>query len=161
MNISTLIMAILAVIFLIIAYIKGGGAHIIGVKAGANMFFGVLPILIFSFLIAGLFQVLMPRAVIEKWLGEQAGLKGILIGSLAGAITPGGPYVSFPIVASIYKSGAGIGTTVAYVTSWSLCAFFRLPFEISLIGVKFALIRFACTFFFPPIAGIIAKTLFR
>jgi hypothetical protein len=56
--------------------------------------------------------------------------------------------------------GASIGTMVALLTGWSLLAVSRLPLEIGLMGWKFALIRLACVFFFPPIAGLIANTFF-
>jgi len=43
---------------------------------------------------------------------------------------------------------------------WSLWAFSRLPMEVGILGWKFTLIRVASTFFFPPIAGLIAQILF-
>jgi hypothetical protein len=49
---------------------------------------------------------------------------------------------------------------VAYITAWSLWAISRLPMEIGIMGWKFTLVRLACTFFFPPIAGLIAQTFF-
>ena len=122
------------------------------------MFIRVFLLLIFAFAIAGFAQALVPRELIAKWLSDESGIRGILIGCLVGAITPGGPYVSFPIVAALYKSGAGIGTLVAFVTAWSLWAVGRLPYEVSLIGAKFTVIRFLSTLIFPPIAGIIART---
>ncbi|MFH0838780.1 MAG: permease [Candidatus Omnitrophota bacterium] len=158
---STIIMVTVAVIFFIAAWFKGGNTHILGTKIGLKLFLEVLPLLLASFIIAGIFQVLIPRQFIQKWLGDQAGLKGIVLGTIAGALTPGGPYISFPIVASLYKSGAGIGTTVAYLSGWALWAVFRIPFEVSLIGGRFVLIRLASTFFFPPIAGLIAKAMFK
>lgn len=160
MNTATVVMFIIAIVLLVVAYLQGDNLHILGLKAAAKMFGQVMPILIAAFLIAGLIQVLIPKEFIVKWLGKEAGFEGILFGSLAGGLTPGGPVISFPIVASIYKSGAGIGTVVAYVTAWSLVSVARLPYEISLISPKFAAIRLACTFFFPPIAGLIAWFLF-
>ena len=156
MNTAFVVMIIIAVILLVVAYLQGDNLHILGLKKAGNMLLQVFPLLIAAFVIAGLVQVLIPREFIVKWLGQEAGLKGILFGTVAGGLTPGGPFVSFPIVASIYKSGAGIGTVVAYVTAWSLVAVGRLPYEISLISPKFAAIRLACTFFFPPVAGLIA-----
>jgi len=73
---------------------------------------------------------------------------------------PGGPYVSLPIAAGLLRTGASIGTMVAFLTGWSLWAITRLPLEIGIMGWKFWLIRLACTFFFPPIAGLIANRLF-
>jgi uncharacterized membrane protein YraQ (UPF0718 family) len=160
MNTATVVMFIIAIVLLVVAYLLGDNLHILGLKTAAKMFVQIIPILIAAFIIAGMVQVLIPREFIIKWLGPEAGLKGILFGTLAGGLTPGGPIINFPIVASIYKSGAGIGTVVAYVTAWSLVSVARLPYEISLISPKFAAIRLACTFFFPPIAGLIAHFFF-
>ena len=73
---------------------------------------------------------------------------------------PGGPFVSLPLAAGFLRVGAGVGTMVAFITGWSLLAFSRLPLEIGVLGWKFTLIRLACTFFFAPIAGLIADKLF-
>jgi uncharacterized membrane protein YraQ (UPF0718 family) len=56
--------------------------------------------------------------------------------------------------------GGSVGTVVAFLTGWLLIAVSRLPLEIGLMGWKFSLIRIACTFFFPPIAGYIANVFF-
>jgi hypothetical protein len=53
-----------------------------------------------------------------------------------------------------------MGTMVAFLTGWSLWAVGRLPMEVGILGWKFALVRLASTFFFPPIAGWIAQTFF-
>lgn len=161
MLIATAVMAALAVLFLAIAYTRGQSLHILGLKAGGQMTLQVLPLLVCAFILAGTVQVLVPSEVIARWVGTESGLRGILVGTLAGAVTPGGPYVTFPVVAALYRAGAGIGTTVAFVTAWSLWAFARLPTEVALLGVRFALIRFACTFFFAPIAGLLAHYLFK
>ncbi len=160
MNFATLFMLTIALALVVIAYSKGGTLCLEGLKAGGKMISSVFLLLIAAFVIAGYVQVLIPREFINTWLGQASGLKGLLIGSLLGGLTPGGPFVCFPVVASIYKSGASIGVVVAYVTAWSLWAIARLPFEIGLIGLKFTLIRLACTFIFPPIAGLIAQTFF-
>jgi uncharacterized membrane protein YraQ (UPF0718 family) len=160
MNAATIVMIAIAIVLLLVAYLQGDNLHLSGLKKGGHMLVQVLPLLIAAFVIAGMVQVLVPKELIAKWLGPESGFKGILLGSLAGGLTPGGPVVNFPIVASIYKSGAGIGTVVAYVTAWSLISVVRFPLEVSLISPKFAFIRLACTFFFPPIAGLIAHAIF-
>ena len=106
---------------------------------------------------AGLVQVLLPKDLLGNWVGASSGLRGIMIGTLAGAITPGGPYVSLPIVAGLLSAGAGIGTMVSFLTSWSLWAVARLPMEVGIIGWKFTLIRLLSVLIFPPIAGLMAN----
>ena len=141
-------------------FIKGGGEYILGLKLSGNLLLQVIPILIFAFIIAGMIQVLIPTEMISRWVGAESGFRGILIGTVVGGLTPGGPYVTMPIAAGLLRAGAGIGTMVAFITAWSVLAFSRLPIEIGLLGWKFTLIRLACTFFFPVIAGLIADKLF-
>lgn len=161
MDIATLVMGAVAVALVILGYLQGDALHLAGLKAGWTMFRGVFPLLIAAFVIAGMIQVLLPRALVTRWLGEEAGFRGILIGCAAGGLTPGGPYVIFPIAASLYQAGVGIGVIVGYVAAWGLWSLGRLPFEVSLISPKFTLIRFVSTLAFPPLAGLIAHLFFK
>jgi len=155
MFMPTVIMGILAIVMLLIGYYKG--EHINGLNQALRMIIQILPLLIFAFIVAGMVQVLLPSAAIAKWIGNESGIKGILIGTVAGAFTPGGPYVSLPIVAGLLRSGASIGTTVAYITGWSLWGLTRLPMEVGLLGWRFAIIRLLSVIILPPIAGIFAQ----
>jgi uncharacterized membrane protein YraQ (UPF0718 family) len=160
MLIPTIVMAVLAVILLVLGYSKGEGQHIKGLNSGFKMIVEILPLLLFAFIVAGMVQVLLPQEMLSRWIGEESGLKGIFIGTLAGGLTPGGPYVSLPLVAGLFKAGAGVGTLVAFLTAWSLWAVARLPMELGILGWKFTFVRLACTFFFPPIAGFLAQIFF-
>jgi uncharacterized membrane protein YraQ (UPF0718 family) len=160
MLLPTIIMAVLAIALIFIGYSKGQNQHLIGLKSALNMTAQVLPLLIFAFIVAGMVQVLLPQELLSRWIGEESGLKGIFIGTVAGGLTPGGPYVSLPVVAGFLRAGAGVGIMVAYLTAWSLWAVSRLPMEIGLLGWKFTLIRLVSTFIFPPLAGILAHLLF-
>jgi uncharacterized membrane protein YraQ (UPF0718 family) len=160
MLIPTIVMAVLAIILLYIGYSKGQGQHITGLNIAFKLTLQILPLLIFAFIMAGMIQTLLPHELISKWIGEESGMRGILIGTLAGGITPGGPYVSLPVAAGFLRAGAGVGTMVAFLTAWSLWAIGRLPMEIGILGWKFTAVRLVCTFFFPPIAGFLAQLLF-
>jgi len=160
MLIPTIIMGVIAIVLLFIGFQRGGGEHILGLKSAGNMLLQIAPLLIFAFIIAGMIQVLVPIEMISKWIGTESGFRGILIGTAVGGLMPGGPYVSLPIAAGLLRAGAGIGTMVAFITAWSLLAVGRLPLEVGIMGWKFTLIRLACVFFFPPIAGLIANKFF-
>lgn len=161
MLIPTLILGILAVGLLSLGYSKGGGQHLIGLRSAGSMLIQILPLLLFAFIVAGMIQVLLPRELMARWVGVESGFRGILLGSVAGGLAPGGPYVSLPIAAGLVKSGASVGTMVAFLTGWSLWAVGRLPMEVGILGWQTTLICIARTFFFPPIAGLIAQALFR
>jgi len=160
MLLPTVVMGVIAIILLIIGYYREGSMHIAGLKISLDMTVKILPLLVFAFIVAGMVQVLIPRELLSKWVGMESGLKGIIIGTVAGGLAPGGPYVSLPLAAGFLRAGAGVGTMVAFLTGWSLWAVARLPMEVGIMGMKFTLIRLACTFFFPPIAGLIAQLIF-
>ena len=159
--IPTIIMAVLAGALLIVGYMRGEGQHVMGLKYGFNLLIQILPLLIFAFIVAGMVQTLLPHHLLAKWIGAESGMRGILIGTIAGGVAPGGPYVSLPTVAALLSAGASVGTMVAFMTAWSLWAVGRLPMEVGILGWIFVLIRLACTFFFPPIAGLLAQALFK
>ena len=156
MNASNIILVVIAFILLIVTYLQGKGICISGLKISGKMFIDVLPLLIAAFIIAGLVQVLLPKEIISNWFSDKAGFKGIVIACFAGAITPGGPYVSFPIAFSLYKSGAGIGCVVAYLAAWKMWMIAGIPFEIAFLGPRITLFLRASLFVFPPIAGFVA-----
>lgn len=160
MIIPTIIMGSLAFVLLLMGYFKGGDQHLSGLRVSLSLLIQILPLLFFAFIVAGMVQVLIPKEIISRWIGDEAGLKGILLGTVAGGLTPGGPYVSLPIVAGLLHSGASVGTLIAYLTGWSLWAVARLPMEVGILGWKLTVIRFASTFFFPPVAGFIAQRFF-
>jgi uncharacterized protein len=160
MLIPTIIMGVIALILLIIGYRTGEGHHITGIKISAKLLLEILPLLFFAFIIAGMAQTLIPRELITRWIGDESGIKGILLGSLMGGLVPGGPFVMLPLSAGLLRGGAGIGVIISFVTGWSVFSIARLPIEIGFLGWQFTFIRIATTFFFPVIAGLLAQAFF-
>ena len=160
MLIPTIILGVIAMTLLFIGYQRGGGEHIAGLKSAGTLLIQIIPLLILAFVVAGMVQTLISEEMISRWIGAESGFRGILIGSAMGALAPGGPFISLPIAAGFLRMGASIGTLVAFLTGWSLLGINRIPLEIGILGWKFTLIRLACTFFFPPIAGLIANKFF-
>jgi uncharacterized membrane protein YraQ (UPF0718 family) len=160
MLVPTLIMALIAILLFALAAYRDQGEQCRGLQSAWHMLVEILPLLILAFIVAGLVQELLPRELIARWVGKESGWRGIFIGAIAGGLAPGGPYVSLPIVAGLLKSGAGIGTMVAFLTGWSLWAIGRLPMEVGILGWKFTVIRIVSTLIFPPLAGYLAHLLF-
>ena len=160
-NWTNVILLLIAIGLAITSFIIGdSGMALSGLVAGLQILIGVIPLLIAAFMIAGISQVLIPQETIEKWLGAGSGWKGLLLSSLAGAIIPGGPYVYYPIAGGLLKAGAGLGVLVSFVSAKNLWSVSRIPFEIALLGSRLTLIRYALTFFLPPLMGALAETLF-
>ena len=154
MDTTTLVMALVAVLLLVVAFWRGRDLPVSGLLTAGRTVWRNLPLLLLGFVIAGLVQVLIPREVISRWLGAQAGIKGILVACVVGGLMPGAPYAVFPLAGSLYHSGAGVGAVVGFLTAWSLWSVTRLPVEVALVDPKVALMRYGITFVVPPIAGI-------
>jgi uncharacterized membrane protein YraQ (UPF0718 family) len=161
MDTTTLILAIVATMLLAFAFWRGRGLPVAGLLAAGQTLWRNLPILLLGFVIAGLVQVLVPKELISRWLGAQAGVKGVLVACAAGGLVPGSPYAVFPLVAALYRSGASLGAVVGFVSAWSLWSVSRLPVEMALIDPKAALVRYGITFFVPPVAGLLANVVTR
>lgn len=158
--VSTVVMAVIAVSLFSLAYAKGQGACLEGTRRGLSMMVHVLPLLVMAFLVIGLFSVVVPKDYLARWVGDSTGLRGVLIGSLCGGVFPGGPLIHTIAAAGFLKAGAGIGAIVAFLVAGVLWGLPLLPLEIGIIGWKVIVVRLASTFFFPPLAGMIAHFLF-
>lgn len=131
-----------------------------GLQLGAESLWNLAALLLLAFALSGLIDVLAPEELVRSWLGTEAGWRGLIIGSVAGAFMPGGPYVVFPIMATLYRAGASLGTTVAVVTGWAVWGVISLTFEISIVGPRFSVIRISAGLMVPPLAGFLAQILF-
>ncbi len=154
----TIIMCVVSIALTVLAFYKGRSLE--GMDNAWKIFYPIIPLLFFAFIVAGMVQVLLPQEWVAKWLGPGSGWKRIFIACIAGGLTPGGPFIQFPLMAGLWKSGVGVGVLVAYVTSWSLWAVSRMPLEYSILGPKFVIARLLSTLIFPPLAGFIAGVFF-
>jgi len=157
MDTDTIIMLVLAAILLIVALARGQGTFVAGLQAGAANFARLLPILILSFVIGGVLEVLIPRQQLSRWLGREAGLRGILTGCAVGALLPGPPYALYPMIISLFKGGAGVGALVGLLTGKVLWNVHYLPPALATLGPRITLLQFGANFLFPPLAGMIAQ----
>ena len=161
MFVPTVVMMLLALALVIFVHFRQPEQLVPSLKNGGMLLLQILPILIAAFVVVGLIPVIIPKNAISMWIGEAAGMRGIMIGSVAGGLMTGPPYAVFPIISGIFKQGAGIGATVAFLTSWSTWQLARLPLVIALFGPKFTIVWVVSTIIFIPIAGLIASFLGR
>lgn len=162
MHATDLVIYALAVALTAAAYFRDPGAPLIGLKTGLALLWAILPRLVAALILTGMLQVLLSPALIERWLGRSAGHRGIFIGFLAGVLTPGGPMVSFPMMAVFYQSGASLAALVTYMTSWSLFGFQRvIAWELPFMGGRFVLARILPTLALPIVAGYLVRLLYR
>jgi len=155
---STLVLALLAVLFAAVAYWKDPGLPWIGIRSGLSMLSFILPRLIPALILAGMIQVVIPQDSVVRYFGRHSGLTAIVMASLAGMLTPGGPMVSMPLLVVLANSGMALGPMVAYMTAWSLFGMQRIiAWEGPLMGWHFVTVRVLSSLAFPVIAGWLVK----
>lgn len=157
MDRETIIMAVIVVALLVVAYLRGGNLWISGLKTGASSFWKLLPLLLISFAVAGLMQVLIPRDQLMRWLGAEAGFRGIITGCIVGALIPGPPYAMYPTVIALYQGGASIGAVVGLMSGKALWNVHNLPSAVAVLGPGVTLVHYLSNLLFPPLAGVIAQ----
>ena len=148
---TLLILLALVLIGVVAAFWIGGWERVISGLTGAGKLIQTIWLrLILGFTMGGLIQVLIPRAVIAKWLGPTSGLKGILIGSYTGIIIGGGPFVVLPIIASMIRSRGGCRPCYCFPGIYELgrCANAYYVAN-TLFGCKNSFNSVRCLFFHP------------
>ncbi len=120
----------------------------------------VLPIMLVAIPMAALLSQLIPPQLAAAWLGAESGMTGVLVATAVGGFIPGGPFVSFPLVLTFIKAGAGAPQMVALITAWAVLGIHRvLTWELPVLGPRFAAIRLISGAGLPVLAGAIAQAL--
>jgi uncharacterized membrane protein YraQ (UPF0718 family) len=78
------------------------------VETGAMSLARISLLLLSGVFLGSFVGTFLPRELVSGLLGSESGFTGVLLGTLFGAVMPGGPYVLFPIVAALFSSGAAI-----------------------------------------------------
>ncbi len=139
--------ALLFTLFLIniLVYFSDSGKGFSIVLFSKNYLLEILSILPPILILIGLFEVWVPKRVIEKAMGQSSGIKGILVSFLVGTAAMGPLYVAFPIGVSLLKKGASLLNTSIFLCVWASIKIPMILFEIKFLGLDFAVIRLTLT----------------
>lgn len=119
-----------------------------------------IPRIIAAMTVAGMIWVMLPRDRLTRMIGSESGIKGLIIATAAGIVTPGGPSAAFSLLAVLGGAGADRGAMVAYIASWSMLGFQRIiVWDVPMMGAEFSLTRFLISLPLPIVAGLIARML--
>lgn len=139
---------------------KGAEVTLEAIRSDVEMLLKVLPRIFLALSIAALIWVMLPRDRISGLVGQEAGLAGLIIATLAGALTPGGPSSAYALLAVLGTSGADRGAMIAYITAWATLGLQRvLVWDVPFMGPEFAMLRILVSLPLPILAGLIARKL--
>jgi uncharacterized membrane protein YraQ (UPF0718 family) len=146
MNVTAVIINGIAVIGLLIAFIKNKEKAIESLKMAGKSFIKILPMVFIIIIAIGLLLGFVPPEQISRFVGDQSGAGGVLLVGVVGALMHIPALLSFPLAASILDSGASITAVAAFITTLTMIGMITLPLEIKILGKKMALLRNGISF---------------
>jgi uncharacterized membrane protein YraQ (UPF0718 family) len=99
---------------------------------------GILPVM---FILVGLFEVWVPRASIERFLGREAGWKAVPWLILLATLQAGPLYGAFPVAIGLARKGCSPRNVFIYLGAFSTLKIPLLTFEVGFLGWQFSLAR--------------------
>lgn len=97
------------------------------------------------FILVGLFDVWVPRAVIERHLGRRSGPVAVLWMVLLATLQAGPLYAAFPVAVALWRKGTAPRNVFIYLGAFAAAKIPMLTFEVAFLGWKFSLARTAIT----------------
>lgn len=93
------------------------------------------------FILLGLLEVWIPRETMMHYMGEESGIKGVILSFIIGSLTSGPLYAAFPVTAVFMKKGVKFSNILIFLGAWSTTKIPMLLFEGSNLGWAFATTR--------------------
>ena len=102
----------------------------------------IMPVI---FVLTALLDLWIPKEKIMRYLGKDAGAKGIFLSFVVGSISAGPIYAAFPMCIMLHKKGASIRNIVIILSSWAVIKVPMLLNEAKFLGPKFMAVRWVLT----------------
>jgi hypothetical protein len=137
------------------------GGFDLGARTGSTLYGFLKEVAIFlpaMFILVGLFDVWVPRRIVERHVGTAAGPLAIVWMLLLGTLQAGPLYAAFPVAVALYRKGASLRNVFIYLGAFSALKLPMLTFEVGFLGWRFSLARTLVTV---PVFVLLAYALER
>lgn len=151
----TYILYALAIIGLAISFFKDRQKTKAALLKAWKAFENILPQLLTIFLVIGFALAVFSAETIQRLLGSESGVWGVLAAAVIGSITLMPGFVAFPLAAALLKSGAGYMQIAAFVSTLMMVGVVTIPIERKTFGLRATITRNAAAFVFSLIAAVV------
>lgn len=129
-----LAVGILYIILIIIA----PDSALTALRRSGGILIQVIPPLSIAFILMWLLNLFVKPMYISRFLGQKAGIKGVLLSTLAGIISMGPIYIWYPLLKDLREKGASDFHLANFLSNRAVKPFL-LPLMIFYFGWKFSL----------------------
>jgi len=122
----------------------------------------ITPMLLAVILLIGIFKSYVTPKMLHTFFNGQT-LHDVFTAAIGGGVSVGQPFLSYIIGGELLKEGVSLQAVVAFVLSFVTLGVVQLPFEVSVFGAKFTIVRNLLSFiflFFVSFATAMTLTLF-
>lgn len=102
----------------------------------------IMPVI---FVLTALLDLWLPKEKIVRFLGEDAGIKGLFLSFVVGSVSAGPIYAAFPMCVMLLKKGASLRNIIIILSSWAVIKVPMLLNEAKFLGPRFMIIRWMLT----------------
>ncbi len=155
MSITAIFINLLALVFLIFAFVRDRDRTGQALAVAVNVFFRILPMVLGIIFLIGLLRVFLPPEVISRFIGERSGFGGMLAVAVLGAVLFIPALIAFPLAASLLENGASVSAVAAFITTLTMIGVVTLPLELKELGRKIALLRNGLSFVLAVIIALL------
>lgn len=151
----TCIIYIITIILLGLSFRKDRKKTFLALKKAWKMFITVLPQFLAILLLVGLILAVFEQETIQKVIGTESGVIGMIISSLIGTISLIPVLIAFPIASELLQNGAGLMQITVFISTLTTVGFVTLPLESRYLGKKVTVLRNTLAFLFSFVVSFI------
>lgn len=154
MDIFTLAMWLLTIIFLIVSFKKNKVETKRAVKKALGMGRGMAKSLILIILLIGLILAYIPPESIATFVSSQNLFVSTVVSALFGTVTLIPAFIAFPLVGTLVNASVSIVPAVAFLTTLTMVGIVTFPLEKKTFGLRFTVTRNVLSFIFAIIIAL-------
>lgn len=159
MDISTIVLYVLAIVGTVVSFLFNRSKTIIALKKALKMFNNIVIMLIPFFMIVGAMLAVITPDMIKNILGSDSGILGVFIAVIAGSIGFMPPFVTYPLGAELLSLGAGYTQVAALVTTLMGVGFVYIGIETEFFSKKATIYRNVMAIFASFIVALVVEVL--
>jgi uncharacterized membrane protein YraQ (UPF0718 family) len=127
-------------------------------QSGGSLLLSVVFLIIAVMGLVGLVQVWISHDTVARLLGEDSGVKALLLAAVCGTLLVGPPYIIFPLLMAIRKQGARWAVVTIVLAAYAVKVP-MIPLEVGFLGWPFSLGRSFLTLAFAIPTGLLVERL--
>jgi uncharacterized membrane protein YraQ (UPF0718 family) len=144
----TYILYALTAILLAISAFKSRMKTLLALKKAWKMFLSMLPQFLAILFLIGLILAVIKPETIQKVIGAESGVLGMLLSGAVGAVALIPVLIAFPVASQLLQNGAGIMQIAVFISALTTVGIITIPLESKYLGKKTAILRNALFFIF-------------